>query len=248
MEQREHSQQATAEYFNAEAGGWSDHYSGNRHFRTRLETVLGWLSDKPAGLKLLDYGCGSGVLTRALVEAGHEVIGVDISPGMLEAARKNLAGTSGSYKFEQAGPGFEGGWQTERYDGIISLGVIEYLDEPYKLLQILASRLNHSSFLILSYPNRDSLLRRIEMTVFRYPALFKKLGLFPHLTGPDSYLHFQKHQFESSEIGQFLASKGLLRKRSRSHVAPSLLGPLQGHPAVAMTVIEEFGLEGSNPA
>lgn len=40
----------------------------------------------PAG-RVLDVGCGEGVLARALAERGHAVVGIDISEGLLAVAR-----------------------------------------------------------------------------------------------------------------------------------------------------------------
>jgi SAM-dependent methyltransferase len=41
---------------------------------------------------VLELGCGSGLLTRHLVEAGHRVVATDASPAMLELARETVAG------------------------------------------------------------------------------------------------------------------------------------------------------------
>src|SRR5919109_4865225 len=41
---------------------------------------------------VLELGCGSGALTRHLVEAGHRVAATDASPAMLELAREAVAG------------------------------------------------------------------------------------------------------------------------------------------------------------
>ncbi len=42
---------------------------------------------------VVEIGCGSGLLTRYLVEAGHRVIATDASPAMLELTRRNVPGT-----------------------------------------------------------------------------------------------------------------------------------------------------------
>jgi SAM-dependent methyltransferase len=47
-----------------------------------------------AGSCILDIGCGNGVpITEALVNAGHRVVGLDTSTGMLARFRVNLPGT-----------------------------------------------------------------------------------------------------------------------------------------------------------
>ncbi|MDC0767174.1 class I SAM-dependent DNA methyltransferase [Streptomyces sp. HD] len=45
----------------------------------------------PAGARVLDLGCGTGIPTALqLAEAGLEVVGVDLSDGMVALARKNV--------------------------------------------------------------------------------------------------------------------------------------------------------------
>ncbi len=40
---------------------------------------------------VVDLGCGSGIWARELVEAGYEVLGVDISTAMIKLARKKVS-------------------------------------------------------------------------------------------------------------------------------------------------------------
>ena len=51
-----------------------------------------WLADQlPEGARILDLGCGTGVPTaRQLVDAGHQVVGVDLSPKMLKLCREHV--------------------------------------------------------------------------------------------------------------------------------------------------------------
>ncbi|HET7879554.1 MAG TPA: methyltransferase domain-containing protein [Acetobacteraceae bacterium] len=48
--------------------------------------------------RVLDVACGTGVLAKALAEAGAHVIGVDASEGYLEGARRNRSHPSISYE------------------------------------------------------------------------------------------------------------------------------------------------------
>ncbi|MFJ9415973.1 class I SAM-dependent DNA methyltransferase [Streptomyces sp. NPDC101227] len=50
-----------------------------------------WLAGAlPAGSRILDVGCGTGLPTaRQLSDAGHRVVGIDLSPSMIKLARDN---------------------------------------------------------------------------------------------------------------------------------------------------------------
>jgi len=63
------------------------HYSRECGFVARNgEDVLEWLAPQ-SGERVLDLGCGDGVLTAKLVERGCDVVGVDASPQQIAAAK-----------------------------------------------------------------------------------------------------------------------------------------------------------------
>jgi trans-aconitate methyltransferase len=66
---------------------WSaERYARNARFVAELgEPVVDWLDPKP-GERVLDVGCGDGALTASIVARGAEVIGIDSSPSLIEAA------------------------------------------------------------------------------------------------------------------------------------------------------------------
>jgi SAM-dependent methyltransferase len=70
------------------ANRWSPAaYAKHAAFVPKLgDAVLHLLDPKP-GEMILDVGCGDGVLTARIAEAGANVIGLDSSPEMVEAAR-----------------------------------------------------------------------------------------------------------------------------------------------------------------
>lgn len=58
-------------------------------------TLLSWLPADLTGLRILDAGCGTGVLSAAAAARGAEVVGVDISPTLIDLGIQRLAGCVG---------------------------------------------------------------------------------------------------------------------------------------------------------
>ncbi len=71
-----------------EKGDWkAELYARNARFVSDLGApVVDLLAPRP-GERILDLGCGDGALTEKLTAAGADVVGVDASPDMVEAAR-----------------------------------------------------------------------------------------------------------------------------------------------------------------
>jgi SAM-dependent methyltransferase len=71
-----------------DASRWSPaDYANNAAFVPALGAPAVALLDPQPGELILDLGCGDGVLTQKIVDAGARVIGLDASPDMVEAAR-----------------------------------------------------------------------------------------------------------------------------------------------------------------
>ena len=77
-----------SEQRNSPAQEWSaESYARNARFVAELgEPVVDWLDPEP-GERVLDVGCGDGALTASIVARGADVVGVDSSRALIEAAR-----------------------------------------------------------------------------------------------------------------------------------------------------------------
>lgn len=54
------------------------------------QTLLGWLPADLTGARILDAGCGTGAFSVEAARRGADVIGIDLSPKLLAAARRNV--------------------------------------------------------------------------------------------------------------------------------------------------------------
>jgi len=71
--------------------GW---YATDRSRTIGVAEALAITDGLPAGSRILDVGCGNGVpVTEALANAGHRVVGLDSSAGMIAQFRGNVPGT-----------------------------------------------------------------------------------------------------------------------------------------------------------
>src|SRR5438128_8010531 len=66
----------------------ADWYATDRSRSIGVAEALAVAATLPAHSRILDIGCGNGVpITEALVNAGHRVVGLDSSAGMLDRFR-----------------------------------------------------------------------------------------------------------------------------------------------------------------
>lgn len=79
------------------------------------------------GSKILDFGCGSGELTKLLIDLGFDANGCDISNEMVKLAKAKV-GESRAFK-----GGVEALEHVEPIQGIVALNVFPYMTEEEEL-------------------------------------------------------------------------------------------------------------------
>jgi len=142
--------------FSAVAESYDDWYrrsKGRVYDRLEKRALARLTDDLPAGLSLLEVGCGTGHWSRVFSERGFRVVGVDISPKMVRVARGKGIGEA---DFAVADGG-ELPFKDGSFDIAVAITVLEFIPEPQMLLREMARCVRRGGRLVLGVLNRFSL-------------------------------------------------------------------------------------------
>lgn len=168
-------------------GYWNDLYKDVRtcldlHFVKRLEMATALVDQYgQVGSRILDLGCGAGVLSEQLLLRGHQVVAADQSQDMLDFAQQRLAQFDKScYQLVRT--------ECERldfpdnsFDVVACIGVFGYIDDVDSAIAEIYRVLKPGGTLIMSIRNVDNLnifdVKQIAKNIFvRMPLkLLKKV-------------------------------------------------------------------------
>lgn len=86
-----------------------------------------------AGLRILDIGCGGGLLSEPMARLGAEVVGADAAAGNIPVARLHAeqSGLVIDYRHTTAEALAEAG---ERFDAVLNMEVVEHVPDPLDYL------------------------------------------------------------------------------------------------------------------
>lgn len=116
---------------------------------------LGYIMDRVnlSGKSVLDVGCGGGLLCEAMASEGAIVTGIDISNSISVAISHSHSGNY-SIRYEQISPEALALSNTQQFDVITCMEMLEHVPEPESIIKACANMLKPGGDLFLSTINR----------------------------------------------------------------------------------------------
>ena len=167
---------------------------------------VGFIKDRCQlnGIKILDVGCGGGILAEALGSLGANVTGIDASENTIGVARSHSKKVGSGVKFLQNTiEEFRSSNPDERFDVITCLEMLEHVPSPGNIIKICSKMLNDNGDIFFSTINRNP-----RSYVFAILGAEYILNLLPK--GTHDYEKFIK----PSELAKWIREAGLTTKET----------------------------------
>lgn len=149
-----------SDYFTRTVDYWHNLYDGSDflslHMADRKNIVLDGVRRYARGghRKILDMGCGTGILTKALLEAGHFVAGLDCSEQMLAKLEETITGPAReNFLGAFLGDATAAPFPAESFDMVICVGVFQYQMNDEELMREIGRVLRKRGYCLFTIPN-----------------------------------------------------------------------------------------------
>ena len=165
-----------------------------------------------SGKRVLDVGCGGGILAEAMARAGAQVTGIDLAEEALEAARQHARETGQHLDYRCVAAEKLATEQPGEYDVVTCMEMLEHVPDPSSIVRACATLVRPGGHVFFSSINRTPKAYLLAIVAAEY-----LLKLVPQ--GTHDYAKF----IRPSELDEWSRATGLeLREVTGLHYDPVL--------------------------
>ncbi len=202
--------------FAGRAAEWWDPRGPFRTLHEINDLRVDWIAQRTAlaGKRVLDVGCGGGLLSEALARRGATVVGIDLGAANLEVARTHAADAGLAIDYRCVAAEQLAAEEPAGFDAVACLEMLEHVPEPERIVAACAAALVPGGAAFFSTLNRNAKSFALAIVAAEYV-----LGLLPR--GTHEYLKL----IRPAELARYCRRAGLdLRELTGLHVNPLLRG------------------------
>jgi len=143
--------------FDAVASRWWDPDGEFRPLHEINPLRLDWIRQhiNLSGLKIVDIGCGGGILAESMAIAKANVTGIDMAEGPLAVARLHQHESGIEVDYRQSTAEELAANETEMYDVVTCLEMLEHVPDPSQVIKSCAELVKPGGHVFLSTINRN---------------------------------------------------------------------------------------------
>ncbi|HLU15391.1 MAG TPA: bifunctional 2-polyprenyl-6-hydroxyphenol methylase/3-demethylubiquinol 3-O-methyltransferase UbiG [Burkholderiaceae bacterium] len=196
--------QAELDKFSALAARWWDPESEFKPLHAINPLRLGWIRDLAgplAGKKILDVGCGGGILAESMAKEEAEVTGIDLADKPLTVARLHGLESGVKVNYRKISAEDHAREQPGHYDIVTCMEMLEHVPTPPSIVQACAQLVKPGGWVFFSTLNRNP-----KSFLFAIVAAEYILNMLPR--GTHSYENF----IRPSELAAAIRQSGLTVK------------------------------------
>lgn len=144
--------------FSRQAEQWWDPKGSMKMLHTINPIRMAFILDQTelSGKKVLDIGCGAGILTEALAIQGADALGIDMSDAAIQAAKKHAQHLETQPEYQTISAEALAAAQPKSFDVITCLECLEHVPDPMAILDACQKLLKPNGLLLLSTLNRNA--------------------------------------------------------------------------------------------
>ena len=117
---------------------------------------LGFVADRCQlnGARVLDIGCGGGLLCEGLQQLGAQVTGIDLAPAMLDSARLHAAERGIAIDYRLLAAESLAAVEPRSFDVVTCMEMVEHVPDPASIVRSIATLVRPGGAAFLSTLNR----------------------------------------------------------------------------------------------